>query len=180
MRRSTLAFAAFCAAATPVLAQTAGSDAARENTASASLVDAKGEQLGNATLRQTPHGVLISVELEGIPPGPHGFHIHEIGRCDPADSFESAGGHYNPHGKRHGLLDPDGPHAGDMPNQFVGPDGVLSVQVLNTFVTLEPGPGSLFDADGSALMIHSGPDDYTSQPGGKAGDRIACGVIERP
>ncbi len=180
MRRSTLALAAFCAAATPALAQSSGAEVPPENTASASFIDPKGEQLGNATLRQTPHGVLISVELEGIPPGPHGFHIHETGRCDPADGFESAGGHYAPRDKRHGLLDHDGPHAGDMPNQFVGPDGTLSVQVLNTFVTLEPGTGTLFDEDGSALMIHSGPDDYASQPGGKAGGRIACAVIERP
>ena len=75
---------------------------------------------------------------------------------------------------------PPAPHAGDMPNQFVGPSGTISVQVLNTNVTLEAGTGTLFDDDGSALVIHSGPDDYTSQPADKAGDRIACGVIERP
>ncbi|WP_371345258.1 superoxide dismutase family protein [Ancylobacter sp. IITR112] len=180
MRRLSVAMAALCAATLPALAQSSSSGVPPENTASASLISPKGEQLGNATLKQTPHGVLISVELQGIAQGPHGFHIHETGKCDPADGFKSAGGHYNPQGKRHGLLDPAGPHAGDMPNQFVGPSGTLSVQVLNTFVTLEPGTASLFDEDGSALMVHSGPDDYTSQPAGEAGERVACGVIERP
>lgn len=180
MRRLPIATAMLCAVAAPVLAQSPAPGVLPEMTAAAAFINPDGEQIGNATLKQTPHGVLISVELAGIAPGQHGFHIHETGRCDPQDGFKSAGAHYAPRGNRHGLLDPDGPHAGDMPNQFVGPSGTFSVQVLNTNVTLESGTGTLFDEDGSALVIHSGPDDYKSQPAGNAGDRIACGVIARP
>ena len=111
--------------------------------------------------------------LQGLPPGPHGFHIHETGSCEPP--FESAGGHFNPAGAEHGFHSEAGPHAGDMTNITVAADGTVGVEVLNTFLTLDR---TLFDADGAAIVIHASPDDYRAQPSGHAGDRIACGVIE--
>jgi Cu-Zn family superoxide dismutase len=146
--------------------------------AGGSFVNAQGQQIGRATLRQTPTGVLVEVEIRGLPPGEHGFHIHETGRCDPATGFNSAGGHFAPRGERHGYQVEGGPHAGDMPNQFVGQDGVLRAHVLNPNVTLGGGQGTLFDADGSALVVHANPDDYRSQPSGDAGGRLACAAIE--
>jgi Cu-Zn family superoxide dismutase len=149
------------------------------DSAKAAFIDAQGKRIGTAQLTQTPSGVLIELDLNGLPPGEKAFHIHEKGVCDPRDGFKSAGAHYDPRGNQHGLHAAKGPHAGDMPNQFVRQDGVLRAHVLNTVVTLSPGEASLFDADGSALVLHAKPDDYRSQPAGDAGDRIACAVIER-
>lgn len=153
-------------------------------TAAASLIDAGGKVVGSATLSETPHGVLIRAEVEGLTPGEHSLHIHETGKCEAETKFESAGGHFNPNGTKHGLLMEDGPHAGDMPNQFVGEDGKLSVNVLNAMISIgvsdteDKARSSILDQDGSALVIHSGADDYLSQPAGDAGERVACGVIE--
>jgi len=145
------------------------------------LVGAGGETLGMAKLEQTPAGVLISVNASGITEGEHAMHIHEAGQCDVAGGFASAGGHFAPGGTSHGFRDAKGPHAGDMPNQFVGEEGNLEAQVLNGAVSLgETGPGALMDADGSALVIHGGADDYKSQPSGAAGPRVACAVIAPP
>jgi Cu-Zn family superoxide dismutase len=147
--------------------------------ASASFINDQGKTIGSATLTQTPHGVLISIDLTGIPPGEHAFHVHEKGVCNAADKFMSAGGHYNPGKKQHGYHVAGGTHAGDMPNQFVGADGVLKASVLNMQVTLGSGDGTLFGNDGTALVLHAKGDDYRSQPAGDAGGRIACGVIKR-
>ncbi|HEV7267766.1 MAG TPA: superoxide dismutase family protein [Falsiroseomonas sp.] len=143
------------------------------------FINAQGQSVGTASLVQTPAGVLITLQLRGLPAGLHAFHIHEAGSCDAAGGFQSAGGHYNPRDHQHGYLVQGGAHAGDMPNQFVGPDGVLRGQVLNDKVTLGQGQATLFDSNGSALVIHAQPDDYRSQPAGDAGGRIACAVIER-
>ncbi len=145
------------------------------------LVGAQGQTLGMASLEQTPAGVLISVSASGIPAGEHAFHVHEKGLCDAAGGFASAGGHFAPGGTAHGYRDAKGHHAGDMPNLFAAADGKLQVQVLNSAVTLgETSPGALFDADGSALVIHGGADDYATQPSGAAGPRLACAVIAAP
>jgi superoxide dismutase, Cu-Zn family len=146
-------------------------------TAKAALKDQKGSDVGTVVLTQTPAGVLVTLSLKGLPPGERAFHIHAVGRCEPP--FTTAGGHFNPGGKKHGLLVGDGPHAGDMPNLHVPADGQLVVEVLNTAVTLEKGkPNSVFHPDGTAVVIHAGKDDYKSDPAGNAGDRIACGVIQ--
>jgi Cu-Zn family superoxide dismutase len=146
-------------------------------TAKAVLKDASGKPVGAVDLVETPHGVLLKVALKGAVPGEHAFHIHAVGKCEPP--FTSAGGHFNPDHKKHGLEAPEGAHAGDMPNLHVPAGGELSVEVLNGGVTLAKGkPSSVFDADGSAIVIHAGVDDYKSDPAGNAGDRIACGVIE--
>lgn len=160
------------------IAQDAEQAAPAETTsASASFVDREGAENGSATLTGTPNGVLIELEVSGLPAGEWlGFHIHETGTCDPESDHESAGGHFNPTDAAHGYLAEGGPHAGDMPNQYVGDDGVLRAQVFNYMVTL--GDGGEADIAGRALMIHGGTDDYQTQPTGDAGDRHACAVIE--
>ncbi|GFE72448.1 superoxide dismutase family protein [Novosphingobium sp. TCA1] len=146
----------------------------------AQVVGLDGKSLGTVLLQETPAGVLVTTDLKGIPAGDHGFHFHEKGICEPAQKFTTAGGHFTGGDHKHGLMVMGGPHGGDMPNQHVGADGVLKAQVLNTGVTLGAGAKSLGDADGTALVIHADPDDYTSQPAGNAGGRIACAVISAP
>lgn len=146
------------------------------------LVDLKnsdGEVVANVSLVESESGgVNISIKGENLPPGGHGFHIHENGSCI-APTFESAGAHFNPTGKKHGFENPEGPHAGDLKNINVGENGKLSIEALADMVTLEKGKkNSLLKEGGTSLVIHSDPDDYVSQPAGNAGDRIACGVIE--
>jgi Cu-Zn family superoxide dismutase len=147
-------------------------------TAKATLRNAEGKEVGSAALTQTPAGVLIRLTLEGVPPGERAVHIHGVGKCEPP--FASAGPHFNPRGRKHGLMAAGGHHAGDMPNLVVPPDGTLTVEVLNPDVTLAKGKAnSLFAGQGSALVIHAGKDDYKTDPAGDAGGRIACGVISR-
>lgn len=156
----------------------AAQDGGQDGSASATLVDPAGQELGRAVLTETPgHGVLIRIEVEGLEPGDHGFHIHETGRCEVPD-FASAGGHYAPRGNAHGVLRRDGKHAGDLLNLVVPGSGHVVVEQLARGVTLEPGAaGSLFDDDGAALVIHANPDDYRTQPSGGGGPKVACGVI---
>lgn len=146
----------------------------------ADVIGLDGASLGAVTLQETPTGVLVTTDLKGLPEGDHGFHFHEKGACDPSTKFDSAGGHFTAGVAKHGLMMAGGPHGGDMPNQHVGTDSVLKSQILNTGVTLAPGSKSLKDADGSALVIHAGKDDYLTQPSGAAGGRIACAVIGAP
>lgn len=150
---------------------------AAAQSASAVLKNAEGKEIGSANLTQTPHGVMINLSVKGLPAGEHAFHIHAVGKCSPP--FTSAGGHFNPGHKKHGLMAPGGQHAGDMPNLHIPQSGDLTVEVMNTEITLEKGnPNSVFDADGSAVVVHAGSDDYKSDPAGEAGARIACGVIQ--
>jgi len=182
MTRSA-ALAAAAAAIGLFLAAPAGADhhegQAGDASASAHAVlrDTDGKEVGRAALHETPHGVLVHLRLDGVAPGAHAFHVHETGRCEPP--FTSAGGHFNPAGRDHGLEAPGGYHAGDLPNLYVPESGALQVQVLARAVTLGTNETSLLDADGSALVVHAGPDDYETDPAGAAGDRIACGVVER-
>ena len=144
-----------------------------QESATATLNDPEGAALGEAMVTETPHGLLIELVVSGLSPGEHAFHIHETGDCSAAD-FTSAGGHFNPDGHAHGYLDPEGIHAGDLPNIFADDAGIAHVQTVAAGLTL----ADLFDADGSAFVIHAGADDYVSQPSGAAGGRVACGVIE--
>ncbi len=168
-----------CIASAVVIIGTIGVALSQEATR-ATFQDTSGKQIGSATLTQTPNGVLIDIDISGLPPGERGFHFHQTGHCDPADGFKSAGDHFAPQKRQHGHHVKGGPHAGDMPNQFVSSDGRLRTHVINSRVTLASGASTLFDKDGSALVVHAKPDDYRSQPSGDAGDRIACAVIERP
>ncbi|HXG50057.1 MAG TPA: superoxide dismutase family protein [candidate division Zixibacteria bacterium] len=148
-------------------------------TASAKLANAKGEQVGEATLTETPSGLLIRLALQanppGLAPGEHGFHVHEVGKCEPP--FKSAGGHFNPGKKKHGYHAKDGAHAGDLPNIHIPSSGGLTVEFLVPGLALTRGKNALLDADGSALVIHARGDDYRSDPAGESGDRVACGVV---
>lgn len=165
--------------AAPAFAQQTPEAEAGETTAAATFIGLDGQDLGEVTLTGTPEGVLIEGEVSGLPPsGEHGFHVHETGTCDPATGFESAGDHFNPEDSDHGHLTEDGPHAGDLVNQTVDEDGVMRISVTNAMVTLGGGEADLLDGDGTALVIHAEADDYVSQPGGEAGDRIACAVVE--
>lgn len=136
------------------------------------LVDANGVAIGTVAVSET--GARLSLRASGLSPGVHGIHVHAVGKCE-GPKFESAGPHWNPASRHHGLQNPQGPHAGDLPNVTVGPDGRLE-----TIVTAVGAPlGALLDADGAALVIHAGPDDYKTDPSGNSGGRIACAVLGR-
>ena len=141
------------------------------------LEDLKGKKVGTVMLVDTPHGLLVRGALTGLPPGTHAIHFHETGKCEPP--FKTAGGHFNPEKKSHGVLDPGGSHAGDLPNLVVPANGKLDFELFVAGLTLGPGPDSVLDADGTALVIHAKADDYRTQPAGDSGDRIACGVIPK-
>ena len=146
-------------------------------SASAELRNAAGQSVGRATLTTAGAGVRVVLDVQGLPPGPKGVHIHEIGKCEPP-AFTSAGGHFNPEKRQHGAQNPQGSHAGDLPNVSVAADGTGRLDVTTDRISLAPGgPTSLFDVDGSALVAHAGPDDMKTDPTGNSGGRIACGVI---
>lgn len=143
-------------------------------TAAATMRGPDGEEMGTVTLAQGPRGVLIQARISGLFAGPHGFHIHETGACAP--DFSAAGDHFNPTGVGHGPLHAGGEHAGDLPNIIAHAGGDAMADYYTAAVTLADGPAhSLFDADGSAIVIHEGPDSYGEAAG--AGGRAACGVI---
>ena len=143
------------------------------------LNGADNKEVGTARLLQTPNGVLVRLNLTKVTPGTHAFHVHAVGKCEGPE-FTSAGGHFNPTSKKHGLLSKEGPHSGDLPNVTVPDSGTLTVEVMIPHVTLKEGDQTLADADGSALVLHAGADDYTTDPTGNAGGRVACGVIAPP
>jgi Cu-Zn family superoxide dismutase len=149
--------------------------------ASATLRDAQGNAVGVAYLVEDVAGVLhLNIHAKGLTPGPHGVHLHAAGVCDGSTSvpFSSALGHHNPTGHQHGLDNPAGSHAGDLPNLDVNAEGVGHLNGTTTRATLSPGAVTLFDANGSAIVIHAGPDDQLTDPAGNSGPRIACGVLQ--
>ena len=150
---------------------------AEGTTARVAMKDATGRPLGDLSIVQTRTGVLITGLLNGVPAGTHGIHVHTVGRCTP--TFDAAGGHFNPATKQHGYRNAQGPHAGDLPNINVAADGTVRIELFTAMFDLGSGANGLFDADGSAIMIHALADDYTTDPSGSSGARIACGEVAR-
>jgi superoxide dismutase, Cu-Zn family len=160
-----LTAAALCAVAAPAAAQ----------DARAVLMHRDGHEVGTVALTQLETGVLIEAGLIGMEPGEYGFHIHETGECAP--DFEAAGGHFAPDGNAHGFDNPDGPHAGDLPNVEIAENGQATVELFTDRISLREGEAAaLLDGDGAAIMIHADADTYQEEA--SAGSRIACGVIE--
>ena len=145
--------------------------------ATAQMKDQGGKTVGTIALIETPLGILLTGDLTQLPPGPHGFHVHAVGRCEPP--FTSAGGHFNPNNRKHGFHDSAGPHAGDLANVHASADGKAVVDTFAAGLTLSGGPRGLLDQDGTSLVIHAKVDDYKSDPAGDSGDRIICGVLGR-
>jgi Cu-Zn family superoxide dismutase len=142
------------------------------------LKDGQGVSIGTATLSPVMGAVQIQLDLKGLKPGPHGLHVHAVGKCE-GPGFTTAGGHLNPANKKHGLLSPEGPHAGDMENFTVAADGTAKGMVMAKGLAFGSEANSVFANGATALVVHAGPDDGKTDPSGGSGDRIACGVITK-
>lgn len=156
----------------------AGTAAATAAAAHADLIGPDGSARGTAHVTASANGLDVHVEAMGVPAGVHGIHVHAVGRCEGPD-FQTAGGHWNPGSRAHGTENPQGSHAGDLPNITIGADGRGMLHFAIPAATLEGGAASLLDADGAAVVIHANADDYRTDPSGNSGGRIACGVLKK-
>lgn len=165
---AAIAFASLCLAAGPAFAV--------GETATAAIKLANGTEAGTVTLTEATAGVLFKFDLKGLPPGAHGVKVQDAGKCE--SDLKSSGSTYNPLGAKHGFLNDEGPMAGDLPNIYASSDGSVVAEVLSPFLTLSTeAEETLFDADGSSIVIFEKADDYTTEPEGNAGSRIACGKL---
>ena len=168
---------------TPVGAGQLATPVATEITLDVPLIDASGEAVGLATFSEGADGVTVTLLVEGLDPGEHGWHLHEIGVCEPvggAEPFADAGGHWNPTSMPHGGPDDPEHHVGDFGNLTASEAGLAETEITTTDFTLGDGPSSVFDEDGTAIIVHEGMDDLTTQPDGDSGPRYACGVVAEP
>jgi Cu-Zn family superoxide dismutase len=150
--------------------------AAQQTATKVELKGAKGESVGTASITPAGTGINIALDVTGLTPGVHGVHLHAVAKCE-GPAFTSAGPHFNPDMRKHGTENPDGPHAGDMPNFTVAADGTAKTTVADPRVTLSTAPNSVFANGGTAIVIHAAADDMKTDPSGNSGDRIACGVV---
>lgn len=171
IKKLLLLSATVCLFTSPISVQAA-------KKAKADLVDARGTPVGTATFTEKPDGVELELKAFNLSPGLHGLHIHAVGKCEAPD-FQTAGPHFNPEGRKHGLDNPQGHHMGDLQNLDAGPGGEAKIKTLIQGVTLGEGAKSLFHEGGTSLVIHEKPDDEVTDPSGNSGARIACGVIVR-
>lgn len=148
-----------------------------EANRSVEMYNASGDMVGTAKLSEQDGGVQVTLSLEGLEPGFHGVHVHEFPKCEGPD-FTSAGNHFNPDGKEHGLMHPEGSHLGDLPNVEADGSGIVEAELMLAEATLKDGKKSILRGEGTSLIVHDGQDDGVSQPGGESGNRILCGVIK--
>ena len=178
MKTTGLIFALTTAATLAACSTMSGTDSAGATasggSAMAMLKTAAGADVGRATVMQNGTALTVRVDGRAMPPGTHGVHVHTVGRCDAPD-FATAGGHWNPSGTQHGTQNPQGPHAGDLPNLMVAADGTGTLTMTLPGGTID----GLFDTDGSAFVVHAAADDLKTDPSGNSGARIACGVFTR-
>jgi superoxide dismutase, Cu-Zn family len=170
-----LASMAFAAPLLLAACATSGPGSSTEKFAHAALLDASGKPVGEATLIANGSAIELAADVFGLSPGEHGVHVHTTGKCE-APAFTTAGGHLNPNAHKHGTMNPAGPHMGDLPNIVVGANGTGSLRTTLGGASEEL-RAAMFDADGSAVVVHAGPDDYKTDPAGNSGGRIACGIV---
>ena len=162
-----------------VVGLSARANAQNGEVAEGKFINAQVKKIGTVRIEHMESATLFFLDVHGLPPGVHGIHIHSVGTCTPPD-FASAGPHFNPSNAKHGMKNPQGPHAGDLPNITVPKNGKLQTTIMVANALAWTGEGGIMDGDGSSLVIHAGPDDYMTDPSGNSGARIACAKLDLP